>query len=80
MLPSPYRSVVGPLVEYIDRFVDEQDHYVTVVIPEFVPRRLWQHLLHNQTAWILRFSLRYSRPGWRGRFRIINDVPFYLSH
>ncbi|MGQ9585313.1 MAG: APC family permease [Anaerolineae bacterium] len=80
VLPSPYRSVVGPLVEYIDRFVDEEDHYVTVVIPEFVPRRLWQHLLHNQTAWLLRFSLRYSRPGWRGRFRIITDVPFYLSH
>lgn len=80
VLPSPYRSVIDPLVEYIDRFVDEEDHYVTVVIPEFVPRRLWQHLLHNQTAWILRFSLRYSRPGWRGRFRIITDVPFYLSH
>lgn len=79
ILPSPYRSVIGPLLEFIDRFVDEEDHYVTVVVPEFVPTRWWHHLLHNQTAWLLRVALLYARRDWRGRFRIITDVPFYLS-
>ncbi len=79
ILPSPYRSVITPLLEFIDRFVDEEDHYVTVVVPEFVPTRLWHHLLHNQTAWMLRVALLYARQDWRGRFRIITDVPFYLS-
>jgi amino acid transporter len=79
ILPSPYRSVMAPLLEYIDRFVDEEDHYVTVVVPEFVPTRWWHHLLHNQTAWMLKVALLYARRDWRGRFRIITDVPFYLS-
>jgi amino acid transporter len=79
VLPSPYRSVIAPLLEFIDRFVDEEDHYVTVVVPEFVPTRWWHHLLHNQTAWMLKVALLYARRDWRGRFRIITDVPFYLS-
>ena len=79
ILPSPYRSVIAPLLEFIDRFVDEEDHYVTVVVPEFVPTRWWHHLLHNQTAWMLKVALLYARRGWRGRFRIITNVPFYLK-
>jgi amino acid transporter len=79
ILLSPYRSVITPLLEFIDRFVDEEDHYVTVVVPEFVPTRWWHHLLHNQTAWMLKVALLYARRDWRGRFRIITDVPFYLS-
>jgi len=79
ILPSPYRSVIAPLLEFIDRFVDEEDHYVTVVVPEFVPTRWWHHLLHNQTAWMLKVALLYARRDWRGRFRIITNVPFYLK-
>ena len=79
VLPSPYRSVMAPLLEYIDRFVDEENHYVTVVVPEFVPTRWWHHLLHNQTAWMLKVALLYARRDWRGRFRIITNVPFYLN-
>lgn len=79
VLPSPYRSVIAPLLEFIDRFVDEEDHYVTVVVPEFVPTRWWHHLLHNQTAWMLKVALLYARRDWRGRFRIITNVPFYLN-
>ncbi len=78
-LPSPYRSVIAPLLEFIDRFVDEEGNYVTVVVPEFVPSRWWHHLLHNQTAWLLKVAFLYARRGWRGRFRIITNVPFYLN-
>ena len=78
-LPSPYRSVIAPLLEFIDRFVDEEGNYVTVVMPEFVPSRWWHHLLHNQTAWLLKVAFLYTRRDWRGRFRIITNVPFYLN-
>lgn len=79
VLASPYRSVVEPLVEYIESFVDDQDHYVTVVIPQFVPHRWWHHLLHNQTALVLQWRLLFSHRDWRGRFRVVTEVPFYLD-
>lgn len=79
VLPSPYRSVIAPLLEFIDGFVEEEGDYVTLVVPEFVPARWWHHLLHNETAWLLKVALLYGRQSWRGRFRIITDVPFYLS-
>ncbi len=79
VLPSPYRSVVTPLLEFIDGFLREEGDYVTVVVPEFIPARWWHHLLHNETAWLLKLALLYGRRDWRGRFRIVTDVPFYLS-
>ena len=79
VLPSPYRSVTAPLLEYIDRFVQVEGDYVTVVVPEFVPAKWWHHLLHNETAWSLKLALLYYRQSWKGRFHIITDVPFYLQ-
>ncbi len=79
ILPSPYRSVTGTLLGYIDQFVREEGDYVTVLLPEFVPARWWHHLLHNQTAWALKIALLYNRQNWKGRFHIITEVPFYLS-
>ncbi|MGQ9516567.1 MAG: APC family permease [Anaerolineae bacterium] len=81
VLPSPYRSVVDPLMEYVNSFIDEEGHYVTIVLPEFVPARWWHFFLHNQTALVLKWALNYARrETLQGRFRIITDVPFYLRH
>ncbi len=79
VIPSPYRSVVDPLVDYIHEHIQEEGDYVTVVMPEFVPARRWHNLLHNQTAWTLKLALLYRKQGWQDRFRIITEVPFYLS-
>ncbi len=79
VIPSPYRSVVDPLVEYIDGFVEEDGDFVTIVMPEFVPAKWWHHLLHNETAWALKVRLLFTKPDWRKRYRIITDVPFYLK-
>jgi hypothetical protein len=44
-----------PLTEYIDTVQgDGHSGYVTVILPEFVPRRLWHHLLHNQHALLIK--------------------------
>jgi hypothetical protein len=73
VLPSPYRSVLGPLLEYIDLLQREDPtQLVTVVIPEFVPRRWWQHLLHNQTALAFKGALLFRRG------IVVVDVPFHL--
>ena len=79
VIPSPYRSVTEPLIEFIDQYVQEEGDYVTVLLPEFVPAKWWHHLLHNQTAWALKIALLYSRRNWKGRFHVITNVPFYLS-
>ncbi|MCX8067252.1 MAG: APC family permease, partial [Anaerolineae bacterium] len=63
VLPSPYRSIVGPLVEYVDRIDDRRrrDQVVTIVLPQFVPTRWWHHLLHNQTAWLIHLAFLFRR-------------------
>ncbi|MBU0607654.1 MAG: APC family permease, partial [Armatimonadetes bacterium] len=62
ILESPYRSLAGPLLEYVDRaLAEDPEGFVAVVIPEFVPQH-WRHaVLHNQSAVLLHFALR-SRP------------------
>jgi hypothetical protein len=46
---------------------------VTVVLPEFVPRQLWQHLLHNQHALLIKGALLF-KPNV-----VVTSVPFHLG-
>jgi amino acid transporter len=80
VLPSPYRSIVGPLLDYLDKTDEEHDdgQLATVVLPEFVPARWWQGFLHNQTAWLLKAALLYRRRHL-GYQRAIVDVPYHLA-
>src|SRR5207248_10295904 len=58
ILNSPYRSLLRPLVQYLDALQAQgDDHMVTVVIPEFLPSKWWQHVLHNQTALLIKGTL-----------------------
>jgi hypothetical protein len=58
IIESPFRSLVGPLLRYIEVVKTERrDDVVTVVVPELVARKWWHRLLHNQTGPILRFAL-----------------------
>ncbi len=62
VLPSPYRSLIRPLMEYIDE-VDARydDDVLTIILPEFVPAKWWQYLLHNQTALMIKAALLFSK-------------------
>ncbi len=74
VLDSPYRSVMEPLLEYIEQVEAERaDDYVTVILPEFVPARWWQHLLHNQRALLIKGALLF-RPN-----TVVTSVPFHLA-
>ncbi|MBI2977032.1 MAG: APC family permease [Chloroflexi bacterium] len=79
IVPSPYRSVVGPFMEFLDRTDAEHNdgQAATVLLPEFVLAKWWEALLHNQTAWIIKLALLYQRRAF-DRTRVIIDVPFYL--
>jgi len=75
VLKSPYRSIVGPLIQYLDKLGEERQpgDVITIVLPQFVPEHWWENLLHNQTAWPLRLALLF-RAGY-----IVIDVPYHLG-
>lgn len=79
ILPSPYRSLITPLLSYLDLLQERggPQMALTVVLPEFVPVKWWHHLLHNQNALILKFSLLFRRRKLR-RYKVVADVPYYL--
>lgn len=59
ILDSPYRSVTQPLIDFIDEESrNHPDQIITLVLPEFMPRKRWQYLLHNQTAMVIYAALR----------------------
>ena len=61
VLNSPYRSILRPLLQFIDEVGSfRNDDVVTVLLPESVPARWWQHLLHNQNSLILRGALAFK--------------------
>lgn len=75
VLPSPYRELTRPLLRFINRIERRRDDdIITVVLPEFVPRRWWQHLLHNQSSLLLKGALLF-REGV-----IVTSVPYHLKH
>jgi hypothetical protein len=74
VLNSPYRSLLGPFLDYLDHLLALGDnHMVTVVIPEFLPSRWWQQLLHNQTALLVKGALLFRKRV------VVVDVPFHLK-
>src|SRR5439155_656563 len=73
VVESPYRSLMAPLLKYIDAIDKSDDRPITVVLSEFVPRHWWEWLLHSQTAMRLKASLLF-RPN-----TIVIDVPYHFQ-
>jgi hypothetical protein len=62
VLPSPYRSITSPLLKYIDELnAMPEPHWITIIVPEFVTKKLWHNFLHNQTAILLKALLRFRK-------------------
>jgi amino acid transporter len=74
VVDSPYRELIRPLIEFIDK-VDEEDpdDVVTVLVPEFITHRWWHYLLHQQTGMILR-SMLLLRKRW-----VVTGVPYHVD-
>ena len=74
ILPSPYRSFIQPLLDYIEKVRQENPGgWVTVVLGEVLPARWWENLLHNQRALLIKAALLF-------KFRVVvTDVPYHLG-
>ena len=60
-------SVPGPLVTL------ESPWQVLVILPEFIPAKWWQHLLHNQTALLIKGALPFRRD------KVAISIPYHLD-
>lgn len=75
ILPSPYRSITSPLLKFLDEIRSQNsEETVTVILPEFVPAKWWQHILHNQSTLLLKAALLFKKG------IIVTSVPYHLDH
>ena len=75
VVPSPYRSILKPLVEFVENLrMVTPGELVTIVVPEIVPKRWWEHLLHNKTALYIRTAFLF-RPNV-----VVTAVPYLVGH
>lgn len=75
-LHSQYRSVINPLIKFIDiveHKASESNYQVTVIIPQFIPKKGWHNILHNQSGIFIRSSLLFRRNV------VITTVPYHLE-
>jgi amino acid transporter len=76
ILPSPYRFVITPIVDYVlDLAQKNPGRQIAVVIPEIVERHWYYHMLHNQRGTALKSMLYFKG---NGRILVVN-VPWYIE-
>jgi len=75
ILDSPYRVMLEPLLAYIEEMAAQRqfNERLTIVVPQFVPKRWWHNLLHTQTATFLRFALLFRKNV------VVTDVPYQIE-
>jgi len=76
LLPSPYRFIIIPFVQFIlDLSKRNPDRSIVVVIPELVEDRWYEYFLHNQRGRLLEWVLLA-----RGNERIFTvSAPWYVG-
>jgi amino acid transporter len=74
IIEDDYRDITGPIEAFLTR-TDARwaGDTLTVVIPELVVHRWWEHLLHNQVALMLKIRLLY-RPN-----TVVTSVPWHVD-
>jgi amino acid transporter len=63
-LQSHYRSILQPLSKFIDTVdhkASESNYRVTVLIPQFIPKKSWHNILHNQSSVLIRAYLIFKK-------------------
>ncbi|MGZ9818181.1 APC family permease [Peribacillus simplex] len=75
-LHSHYRSIINPLTKFVDTVehkAREGNYRVTVVIPQFIPKKGWHNILHNQSSFLIKAFLLYRRNV------VVTTVPYHLK-
>lgn len=72
---SPYREVIGPLIEYIDseEHASKPGDMITVLLPQFIVSKGWELALHNNTSLFIANAL------FDKRHVVVSVLPFYLE-
>ncbi|WP_018663275.1 APC family permease [Heyndrickxia acidiproducens] len=75
-LHSSYRSIVQPLakfLEIIERKSREHKYQVMVLVPQFMPKKRWQNILHNQSGLLIRMRLLWKKDV------VVAILPYHLK-
>ncbi len=76
-LHSHYRSMIHPLSKFVDTVehkASESNYRVTVLIPQFIPKKGWHNMLHNQSSLLIRSFLLYRKNV------VVSTLPYHLKH
>ncbi|OAB32671.1 amino acid permease [Paenibacillus macquariensis subsp. defensor] len=75
VLRSRYRSVVKPLIRFIEtvEWKTASTDHITIVIPQFITKHWWQNILHNQSSLLIRTFLVNHKD------IVITTVPYHLN-
>jgi amino acid transporter len=73
IVDAPFRDLTNPMLDEVRRYTSREGTVVTVVLPELVVRRWWEHVLHNQTALFLKRLLLFEPSV------VVTSVPFHLA-
>lgn len=75
-LHSRYRSILHPLSKFIDTVehrASENNYRVTVLIPQFITKKSWHNILHNQSSLLIRTYLIFKKNV------IISTLPYHFK-
>ncbi|KIL41376.1 amino acid transporter [Gordoniibacillus kamchatkensis] len=75
-LKSSYRSILEPISRFIqtlERWEGGKPDHIHIIVPQFIPKKWWHNILHNQSALLLRAWL------FRHKDVIITTVPYHLQ-
>jgi amino acid transporter len=71
---SPYRELTRPVLAYLDELdAEDENDIITVMLPEFVLTHWWEHLLHNQSALLLKARLLFRHN------TVVMSIPYHIS-
>lgn len=79
VISSPYRSVVEPIVAFIQNLDEKKGQLTTVLLPEFMLTHWWERGLHNHTAYQIEHALGAVETSYP-ESRVILSVPYYFPH
>lgn len=75
-LYSHYRSIIQPLSKFISKVenkAEESNYRVTVLIPQFIPKKGWHNILHNQSSLLIKAILLYRKDV------VVTTVPYHFK-
>lgn len=76
IIHSEYRNVIKTITRFIDKInnkVKAENYMITVIIPQFITKKRWHNLLHNQASFMLKVHLFYRKN------IVLSTIPYKLK-